>query len=44
MLESTASVFTTLGDYSVLNPDGITDGTVFSNPDMSLNEGIFVRP
>ena len=27
MLESTASVFTTLGDYSVLNPDGITDGT-----------------
>jgi len=27
MLESTASVLTTLGDYSVLNPDGITDGT-----------------
>lgn len=27
MLESTTSVFTTLGDYSVLNPDGITDGT-----------------
>lgn len=27
MLESTSSVLTTLGDYSVLNPDGITNGT-----------------
>lgn len=28
MLEATTSVFTTLGDYSLLNPDGVTDGTV----------------
>lgn len=27
MLEATTSVFTTLGDYSLLNPDGVTDGT-----------------
>ena len=27
MLESTVSVLTTLGDYAVLNPDGITNGT-----------------
>jgi hypothetical protein len=26
MLEPTISVFTTLGDYSSLNPDGITNG------------------
>lgn len=27
MLESTTSVYTTLRDYAVLNPDGISDGT-----------------
>lgn len=32
MLESTTAVFTTLREYALLNPDGISDGTALTGP------------
>lgn len=41
MLESTSSVLTTLGDYSKLNPDGITDGSTKLGPGGLVGTGTY---